>query len=72
MVTPFQKFMSMVTRTIAAHFASPPLADAGLLEQLAAGYRASAQQDLAIAAEWFPLEEEAQLRSEASQIAPKN
>ena len=42
-----------------------------LREQLAAGYRASAQPDLAMAAEWFPLEEEAQLRSEAAQIAPK-
>jgi CopG family transcriptional regulator / antitoxin EndoAI len=30
-----------------------------LREQLAAGYRANAERDLAIAAEWFPLEEEA-------------
>ena len=32
---------------------------ASLREQLKAGYRASASDDLAIAAEWFPLEEEA-------------
>ena len=30
-----------------------------LREQLAAGYRANAARDLAIAAEWFPIEEEA-------------
>ena len=30
-----------------------------LLEQLSAGYRANAERDLAMAAEWFPLEEEA-------------
>jgi CopG family transcriptional regulator/antitoxin EndoAI len=30
-----------------------------LREQLEAGYRANAGRDLAIAAEWFPLEEEA-------------
>jgi CopG family transcriptional regulator/antitoxin EndoAI len=30
-----------------------------LREQLKAGYRANAERDLAIAAEWFPLEEEA-------------
>ncbi len=30
-----------------------------LHEQLAAGYRANAERDLAIAADWFPLEEEA-------------
>jgi CopG family transcriptional regulator/antitoxin EndoAI len=30
-----------------------------LREQLKAGYRANAARDLAIAAEWFPLEEEA-------------
>jgi CopG family transcriptional regulator/antitoxin EndoAI len=33
-----------------------------LREQLKAGYRANADQDLAIAAEWFPLEEEAWTR----------
>ena len=37
-----------------------------LREQLAAGYRANAGRDLAIAAEWFPLEEEAWATSEAS------
>jgi CopG family transcriptional regulator / antitoxin EndoAI len=30
-----------------------------LQEKLKAGYRANAERDLAIAAEWFPLEEEA-------------
>ena len=30
-----------------------------LREQLKAGYRANAERDIAIAAEWFPLEEEA-------------
>ena len=30
-----------------------------LREQLKAGYRANAERDLEIAAEWFPLEEEA-------------
>lgn len=30
-----------------------------LREQLATGYRANAERDLTIAAEWFPLEEEA-------------
>jgi CopG family transcriptional regulator / antitoxin EndoAI len=30
-----------------------------LREQMAAGYRANAERDLALAAEWFPLEEEA-------------
>jgi hypothetical protein len=30
-----------------------------LREQLKAGYRANAERDLTIAAEWFPLEEEA-------------
>jgi CopG family transcriptional regulator / antitoxin EndoAI len=30
-----------------------------LREQLTAGYRANAQENLAIAVEWFPLEEEA-------------
>jgi metal-responsive CopG/Arc/MetJ family transcriptional regulator len=33
-----------------------------LREQLKGGYRANADQDLAIAAEWFPLEEEALTR----------
>jgi len=37
-----------------------------LREQLKAGYQASADQDLAIAAEWFPLEEEAWTRLEGS------
>jgi hypothetical protein len=35
-----------------------------LREQLKAGYRANAERDLAIAAEWFPLEEEAWRTSE--------
>jgi metal-responsive CopG/Arc/MetJ family transcriptional regulator len=37
-----------------------------LREQLEAGYRANAESDLAIAAEWFPLEEEAWNRLEKS------
>ena len=37
-----------------------------LREQLKAGYRANADQDLAMAAEWFPLEEEAWTRLEGS------
>jgi hypothetical protein len=36
-----------------------------LREQLKAGYRANAERDLAIAAEWFPLEEEAYRTLEA-------
>ena len=36
-----------------------------LRKQLEAGYRANAQQDLEIAAEWFPLDEEAWETSEA-------
>ncbi len=35
-----------------------------LREQLAAGYRANAQRDLATATDWFPLEEEALERLE--------
>jgi CopG family transcriptional regulator/antitoxin EndoAI len=35
-----------------------------LREQLKAGYRANAEEDLATAAEWFPLEEEAWKTSE--------
>ena len=42
-----------------------------LREQLAAGYRANAERDLAIAAEWFPLEEEAWQTSEASRRSKK-
>ncbi|MBZ5621998.1 MAG: hypothetical protein LAQ69_25215 [Acidobacteriia bacterium] len=37
-----------------------------LREQLEAGYRANAERDLAMAAEWFPLEEEAWQTFEAS------
>ena len=37
-----------------------------LREKLRAGYQASADQDLALAAEWFPLEEEAWTRLESS------
>ena len=42
-----------------------------LREQLAAGYRANAERDLAIVAEWFPLEEEAWEISEASRRSKK-
>jgi metal-responsive CopG/Arc/MetJ family transcriptional regulator len=38
-----------------------------LRRQLAAGYRANTERDLAIAAEWFPLEDEAARKAEASQ-----
>jgi metal-responsive CopG/Arc/MetJ family transcriptional regulator len=39
---------------------------ASLREQLKAGYLANAERDLAMAAEWFPLEEEARHAFEAS------
>jgi CopG family transcriptional regulator/antitoxin EndoAI len=38
-----------------------------LRSQLEAGYRANAQRDLGIAAEWFPLEEEAWKKLEANE-----
>ena len=41
-----------------------------LREQLKAGYRANADRDLAIAAEWFPLEEEAWKTSENAPRTP--
>ncbi|MGA2737850.1 MAG: hypothetical protein ABSG65_10420 [Bryobacteraceae bacterium] len=37
-----------------------------LRERLKAGYRANAERDLSVAAEWFPLEEEAWSTFEAS------
>ncbi len=40
-----------------------------LRKRLAAGYRANSEQSLAIAAEWFPLEEEAAIKMAGS--APK-
>ena len=39
-------------------------------ERLKAGYRASAEEDLAMAAEWFPLEEEAGETIEKSASQP--
>jgi CopG family transcriptional regulator/antitoxin EndoAI len=42
-----------------------------LRRQLKAGYRANAERDLTIAAEWFPLEEEAWRASEAAARVPK-
>ena len=42
-----------------------------LREQLKAGYRANAERDLAIAAEWFPLEEEAWRTFEAAREPKK-
>ncbi len=42
-----------------------------LREQLAAGYRANAERDLGMAAEWFPLEEEAWQTFEASRTPKK-
>jgi len=44
---------------------------ASLREQLKTGYRANAERSLAIAAEWFPLEEEAWANSEASRKTKK-
>ena len=46
--------------------------NASLREQLKAGYRANAERDLAMAAEWFPLEEEAWQISQASGPAKKS
>jgi CopG family transcriptional regulator/antitoxin EndoAI len=45
-------------------------ARASLREQLKDGYRANAERDLAMAAEWFPLEEET-LRSFETSSNPK-
>lgn len=42
-----------------------------LREQLKAGYQANAERNLAIAAEWFPLEEEAWQTSEAARVPKK-
>ena len=42
-----------------------------LRAQLVAGYRANAERDLALAAEWFPLEEEAWELAEASRKTKK-
>jgi metal-responsive CopG/Arc/MetJ family transcriptional regulator len=42
-----------------------------LREQLKAGYQANAERDLAIAATWFPLEEEAWQTFERSQRQPR-
>ncbi len=44
---------------------------ASLREQLKAGYQANAERDLAMAAEWFPLEEEAWRTAEASRTSKK-
>jgi CopG family transcriptional regulator/antitoxin EndoAI len=43
-----------------------------LREQLKAGYKANADQDLALAAEWFPLEEEAWTRLEGSRKSKRS
>jgi metal-responsive CopG/Arc/MetJ family transcriptional regulator len=43
-----------------------------LRDQLRAGYRANAEQDLAIAAQWFPLEEEARKTFEGSGRSKKS
>jgi CopG family transcriptional regulator / antitoxin EndoAI len=43
-----------------------------LREQLKTGYRANAERDLAMAAEWFPLEEEAWYTFEASSNPKKS
>lgn len=42
-----------------------------LREQLKAGYRANAERDLAMTAEWFPLEEEAWQTFETSRLPKK-
>ena len=41
----------------------------GLLQQLKAGYLANAEENLRIAAEWFPLEEEVWRKSRPSKRA---
>jgi metal-responsive CopG/Arc/MetJ family transcriptional regulator len=43
-----------------------------LRNQLTVGYRANSEQDLAIAAEWFPLEEQAWETLQASRKAKKS
>jgi hypothetical protein len=43
-----------------------------LREQLATGYRANAERDLGMAAEWFPLEEEAWQTFESSRKPKKS
>ena len=45
---------------------------AGLREQITGGYQANAERDLAMAAEWFPLEEEAWHTFEASSNPKKS
>ena len=45
---------------------------ASLREQVKAGYQANTDRDLAMAAEWFPLEEEAWRTSEASRTPKKS
>jgi CopG family transcriptional regulator / antitoxin EndoAI len=47
-------------------------ARSSLREQLKAGYQANAERDLAMAAEWFPLEEEAWRSSEAPRTPKKS
>ena len=42
-----------------------------LRQQLQAGYRANAEESLRIAADWFPLEEEAWRRSRVTSIKKK-
>ena len=42
-----------------------------LRKQLEAGYRANSQEDLEIAAEWFPLEEEAWVATEGAEESKK-
>ena len=44
---------------------------ASLQEQLKVGYQANAERNLAVAAEWFPLEEEAWQASDASRSQMK-
>jgi len=45
---------------------------ASLRQQLKAGYQANTERDLAMAAEWFPLEEEAWQTSEISRSSKKS
>jgi metal-responsive CopG/Arc/MetJ family transcriptional regulator len=42
-----------------------------LREKLKAGYKANLERDLAIAADWFPLEEEASAKPERSSVVKR-
>lgn len=52
----------------AVHFYIENQGKQNLREQLKAGYIANAERDLALAAEWFPLEEEANASLESQKL----